>query len=268
MGGLGKTTLAKQVYHHGEVKRHFDCFAWVCISQQCQGREVLKEILTKLISPTNEQRREIADLGKDQIAERLWNTQREKKCLVVLDDIWTSDAWSSLQAGFSMNEETESRILFTTRNKEVALYADKNGFLFEPQSLNDNESWELFEKIAMFGTKDTNPKIYEQKKELGMEMLQRCKGLPLAITVLAGLLARKDTVGEWNVVHKNVYACIRRGTGLGPDYKGEGYEGVSWLLELSYDNLPYYLKLCFLSLAQFPEDYEIPLSTLTKPWIA
>ncbi|PQM37466.1 putative disease resistance protein [Prunus yedoensis var. nudiflora] len=268
MPGLGKTTLAKQVYNHGEVKHHFDCFAWVCISQQCQAREVLEEILTKLISPTNEQRQEIAKLKIDQIAERLWNTQRERKCLVVLDDIWTSDAWSSLQAGFPMNEETESRILLTTRNKEVASYADKNGFLFEPQSLNDDESWELFEKIAMFGTEDTNHKIYEHKKELGTEMLQHCKGLPLAITVLAGLLARKDTIDEWNTVHKNVYAYIRRGTDLGPDYIGEGYEGVSWLLELSYDNLPYYLKQCFLYLAHFPEDYEIPVSTLTKLWMA
>ena len=108
------------------------------------------------MSPTNEQRQEIAKLKIDQIAERLWNTQRERKCLVVLDDIWTSDAWSSLQAGFPMNEETESRILLTTRNKEVASYADKNGFLFEPRSLNDDESWELFEKIAMFGTEDTS----------------------------------------------------------------------------------------------------------------
>ncbi|KAI5344767.1 hypothetical protein L3X38_012644 [Prunus dulcis] len=167
-----------------------------------------------------------------------------------------------------MNEETESRILLTTRNKEVASCAEKNGFLFEPQSLNDDESWELFEKIAMYGMENTNPKIYEQKKELGMEMLQHCKGLPLAITVLTGLLARKDTVDEWNAVHKNVYAYLRRGTDLGPDYIGEGYEGVSWLLELSYDNLPYYLKLCFLYLAQFPEDYEIPVSTLTKLWMA
>ncbi|CAL9006365.1 unnamed protein product [Prunus brigantina] len=279
MGGLGKTTLAKQVYHHascsvsngtnnGDIKRHFDCFAWVCISQQCQAREVLEEILTKLISPTNEQRQEIAKLKIDQIARDLCNTQKERKCLVVLDDIWTSDAWSSLQAGFPMNEETESRILLTTRNKEVVLCADKNGFLFEPQPLNDDESWELFEKIAMFGTEDTNHNIYEHKKELGTEMLQHCKGLPLAITVLAGLLARKDTVDEWNMGHTNVYAYIRRGTDLGPDYKGEGYEGVSWLLELSYDNLPFYLKLCFLYLAHFPEDYEIPVSTLTKLWMA
>ncbi|XP_021822766.1 putative disease resistance protein At1g50180 [Prunus avium] len=247
MGGLGKTTLAKQVYHHGKVKRHFDCFAWVCISQQCQAREVLEEILTKLISPTNDQRQEIAKLKIDQIAEKLWNTQRERKCLVVLDDIWTSDAWRSLQAGFPMNEETESRILLTTATKK---------------------SLRMQAKMVSSSNHSCYPKIYEQKKELGMEMLQHCKGLPLAITVLAGLLARKDTVDEWNTVHKNVYAYIRRGTDLGPDYQGEGYEGVSWLLELSYDNLPYYLKLCFLYLAHFPEDYEIPVSTLTKLWMA
>ncbi|BFG21425.1 hypothetical protein CerSpe_077000 [Prunus speciosa] len=268
MGGLGKTTLAKQVYRHGDIKRHFDCFAWVCISQQCQAREVLEEILTKLISPTKDQREEIAKLKIDQIAERLWITQRERKCLVVLDDIWTRDAWRSLEAGFPMTEETESRILLTTRNKEVASNADKNGFPFEPQLLNDDESWELFEKRAMFGTEDTNHKIYEQKKELGTKMLQHCKGLPLAITVLAGLLARKDTVDEWDTVHTNVDAYIRRGADFGLDYKGEGYEGVSWLLELSYDNLPYSLKLCFLYLAHFPEDYEIPVSTLTKLWMA
>ncbi|BBG97253.1 hypothetical protein Prudu_006312 [Prunus dulcis] len=110
--------------------------------------------------------------------------------------------------------------------------------------------------------------IYEQKKELGTEMLQHCKGLLLTITVLAGVLTKKDIVDEWNMVHTNVYAYIRKGTDLGPDYKGEGYEGVSWLLELSYDDLPYYLKLCFLYLAHFPEDYEIPVSTFTKLWMA
>ena len=36
MGGLGKTTLAKMVYNHHIVKRHFDCRAWVYVSQQCQ----------------------------------------------------------------------------------------------------------------------------------------------------------------------------------------------------------------------------------------
>ncbi|CAL2225296.1 unnamed protein product [Prunus armeniaca] len=40
MGGAGKTTLAKQIYHHKEVRCHFNSFAWVCISQQYQVRDV------------------------------------------------------------------------------------------------------------------------------------------------------------------------------------------------------------------------------------
>ena len=47
MGGLGKTRLAKKVYHHGVVKRHFDCFSWSSVSQQFNIRGVVQEILIK-----------------------------------------------------------------------------------------------------------------------------------------------------------------------------------------------------------------------------
>ncbi|CAL8120861.1 unnamed protein product [Prunus armeniaca] len=268
MGGSGKTTIAKQVFHHSKVRRSFDCFAWVCISQQCQGIDVLKEILIKLTSATNEQSEEIEKMKKDRVAEKLCIIQRERKCLVVLDDIWTCDAWNTLKAGFPINQETKSRILLTTRNKEVASHVDKNGFLYQPHALNDDESWELFGKIALFGRDYTNSESYAKKEELGKKMLQRCAGLPLAISVLAGLLARKDTVEEWNTVLENVDVYIRRGTILEREYKGQEYEGTSWVLALSYDDLPYRLKLCFLYLGLFPEDYEIPVKRLTKLWVA
>ena len=58
MGGLGKTTLAKMVYNHHEVKQHFNC-AWVFISQQCQRRNVWEGILVSLLSLSKEQRDEI-----------------------------------------------------------------------------------------------------------------------------------------------------------------------------------------------------------------
>ncbi|CAL8990058.1 unnamed protein product [Prunus brigantina] len=54
MGGLGKTTLAKQVYHNKKVRHHFDSFAWVCVSQRCQIRNIWEGILCKLISATKE----------------------------------------------------------------------------------------------------------------------------------------------------------------------------------------------------------------------
>lgn len=156
MGGSGKTTLAKQIYKHTKVKFHFDCFAWVCISQQCEGATVMKEIFIKLSGASDEQRQGIGNLNNDEIAERLCNFQRERKCLVVLDDIWTLDAWNSFKGGFPVNEETRSQILLTTRNKEVASLARGNTLLYESRGLSKDESWNLFRKIAVFGMDDTS----------------------------------------------------------------------------------------------------------------
>ncbi|KAM5554476.1 putative disease resistance protein [Rosa sericea] len=268
MGGSGKTTLAKQVFLQNEVKRHFDCFAWVCISQQREGKDALEEILIKLISPTTEKRKEISKMKKDEIAREVCRIQREKRCLVVLDDIWTQGAWHSIKAGFPINEETESRILLTTRKKEVALLASGNDHLHQPQQLDDNQCWELFEKIAICESDKTDLEVYEKKRELGKKMLVHCSGLPLAISVLAGLLSRREKVEEWETVLRNVDQYIMRGTNvLERENTGEEY-GVSSVLALSYDDLPSNLKLCFLYLAQFPEDHEVQVTRLTQLWIA
>ncbi|CAN6569994.1 unnamed protein product [Malus baccata var. baccata] len=262
MGGLGKTTLAKHVYHHSEVRHHFVGFAWVCISQRCQVRNVWEAILFKLMSPTTEEREAIAKWRDDEIAQKICLTLQDSRCLVVLDDIWSIEAWESLKAAFPRGG-TKSRILLTTRKKAVALCADRNGFLYQPGPLNENESWELLSKIAIAGKDDTNSRSYAKKKELGKKMLHHCGGLPLAITVLAGLLVRKDTENEWDMMLKNAEEYIRRGEG-----HEEEYAGSLWILKLSYDDLPYYLKLCFLYLAHFPEDSSIPVKRLTQLWMA
>ncbi|KAM5554472.1 putative disease resistance protein [Rosa sericea] len=268
MGGSGKTTLAKQVFRQNEIKRHFDCFAWVCISQQWEGKNVLEDILVKLTSPSAEKRKEISNMKMDEIAEEVCRIQREKSCLVVLDDIWTQEAWNSIKAGFPINEETESRILLTTRKKEVALLASRNDHLHQPQQLDENQCWELFEKIVICGSDKTDLEIDAEKRKLGEEMLKHCSGLPLAISVLAGLLSRRETVDEWKTVLGNVNVYIMRGTNVPEREKTSQECGVSGVLALSYDDLPSHLKLCFLYLAQYPEDHEIQVTRLTQLWIA
>ena len=57
MGGLGKTTLVKKVYNDVDVKKRFECSAWVFISQQYIAREVLSEILLQVGFQSDQQKR-------------------------------------------------------------------------------------------------------------------------------------------------------------------------------------------------------------------
>ncbi|KAK4588990.1 hypothetical protein RGQ29_019835 [Quercus rubra] len=261
MGGLGKTTLAKKVYHHSEVRRHFDGFAWAYISQQCKTRDVWEGILIKLTSPTKDERDQILKMRDEELAKRLNQVQKEKRCLVILDDIWSKEAWDLLSPGFPLGQESRSKILLTTRNREVALHIDPSGFLHEPGCLNEEQSWELFQKKA-FHRNDPEFKIFKVMEKLGREMVARCAGLPLAIIVLGGLLATKETLDEWDIVHRNIKLHLGKGQGEGEQSR------VHEVLALSYFELPYQLKPCFLYLSHFPEDFDIPAKKLVRLWVA
>ncbi|XP_016702095.2 probable disease resistance protein At1g58602 [Gossypium hirsutum] len=90
-------------------------------------------------------------------------------------------------------------------------------------------------------------------------MVNNCRGLPLAIIVLGGILATKSSIHEWKIVHKNAKSYLK---------KGKGAQHIEHVLALSYDDLPPYLRSCFLYLSQFPEDYQIPAERLIQLWVA
>ncbi|OMO92391.1 Disease resistance protein [Corchorus olitorius] len=253
MGGLGKTTLAKKVYNYSQIRSHFSNFAWVYVSQQCQKRKVWEDILFGL-------KRLNMKMRDEELAEELFNILKEKNCLVILDDIWSIEAWDSIKPAFP-TRDTNSKILLTSRNKEVVSHADRRGYLYELQCLNDEESWELFQMIA-FPKIDSSPektiRVDSCMEELGKGMIKHCAGLPLAIVVLGGILASKFSMIEWQKVSKNVKRYLKGGKG----------HGVEHVLDLSYDDMPPYLRPCFLYLSHFPEDYKMQTDRLVQLWIA
>ncbi|KAM7488942.1 hypothetical protein LguiB_026426 [Lonicera macranthoides] len=261
MGGLGKTTLAMKVYHHPDIRRHFDSFASVCISQKWEKMDVLKGILIKLISADEEKKKEIKEMTEDDLARELCQIQQQKKCLVVLDDIWNNDVWNVLRQAFPYGY-TGSRILLTSRMKEVACHIDPNAFLHQLRFLNTEESWQLLMKKAFPGRRDTEPRVETQMEKKGREMLRQCRGLPLAIAVLGGLLANRHTLNEWERVH---YSLDRYLMGEGIDIQDQRVQQV---LALSYKDLPYQLKPCFLYMGNFQEDYHVTTEKLCLLWIA
>ncbi|KAA3472394.1 putative disease resistance protein RF9 [Gossypium australe] len=264
MGGLGKTTLAKKIYSQSQVVRHFKHLAWAYVSQNCQKRKVWEDILSdfNLLSEADKK------MKVEKLAEKLSSFLEENKCLVVLDDIWNTESWDSLKPAFSVRE-TRSKILLTSRNKEIVFHSDKKGFLYELQCLNYQQSWELFQKTSGFEVFTylfetlfwhcAGYKIDAKMKKLGKDMVQHCAGLPLAIITLGGILGTKYfSLTEWLKVSENVKSYLKNN-------KGEVLRDV---LALSYDELPPYLRPCFLYLSHFPEDYEIHVDRLIQLWVA
>ncbi|KAF7126667.1 hypothetical protein RHSIM_Rhsim11G0186800 [Rhododendron simsii] len=258
MGGLGKTTLAKMVYKHIDVRHHFDCFAWAYISQQCKTREVLEEILIQLTSAEREGREKVRRMMHAELVGELYQAQSRMKCLVILDDIWDVEAWNSLSPAFP-HKKAGSKILLTTRISEVASFADER-CLHKLRHLTEPESWELFQKKARLKSDVTEFILSPEMTVLGEKMVKHCGGLPLAIVVLGGLLATKRTLGEWEMVSRNVDYLMKGNC--------QGGVPVKIVLELSYNDLPYHLKACFLCLSDLPEDEDIRPIKLIQRWMA
>ncbi|XP_073126465.1 probable disease resistance protein At1g58390 [Henckelia pumila] len=258
MGGLGKTTLATKLYNHKDILFCFEARAWVCITQKLEAKAILQEILRQLLQGENNEG--IIQMGEGELVRKLYDTQKAKKCLVVLDDIWEIDHWNILKKAFPL-AESNSKILLTTRNQRIVNteFVHKLGFLTE------DESWDLLQKIALpihqsQGSTTANSKQFEA---IGREFVRKCGCLPLAISVIGGILRGKRYLGDWEKVLENMDSQLKHGTGVDDNDKR-----IEEVLNLSYNVLPYYLKLCFLYLGCFQEDRDIDVEDVYLIWMA
>ncbi|XVE87360.1 hypothetical protein DITRI_Ditri18aG0111300 [Diplodiscus trichospermus] len=253
MGGLGKTTLAKRLYNHNDVKNHFDCRVWIYVSKEYRRREILQGIITDVNAINRDEMEVLERLKEEELLKKLHAFLEERRYLVVLDDVWNMEVWDCLKNAFPSGK-TGSKVMLTTRNREVALHADGGGIPHEPRILTEDESLKLFCKKAFHGM-NTLP---AELKKLGQDMVVRCGGLPLAVVVLGGLLSRKaKSTEEWHRVLRNITWHLTK-----------GQDRIAAILALSYNDLPSHLKSCFLYLGLFPEDVSVQTKKLIHLWVA
>ncbi|CAN4080177.1 unnamed protein product [Withania somnifera] len=248
MGGVGKTTLAKEVYNQTQIRERFDTRAWLYVSQDYKPMKIIKELILQLASP-EEDKVKIAGL-EEMLQRRLEDT----RYFIVLDDIWTTEAWNLIVRSFPDNDKS-SRLLLTSRRKEVALHADAHTTPYELEVLSEEESWELFLKKAFAEDRECPQDLVD----VGKQILDKCDCLPLAITVTGGLLSgKKKKESEWQRVQRNLDSYL---------VKTQSY-GVSTILALSYHDLPAHLKSCFLYLGLLQKGKHITVKQLMNIWIA
>jgi hypothetical protein len=119
-GGLGKTTLARKLYNNLTPTNKFDCHGWVSVSNDYKIEDLLRSTIKSFKRPTAKDDLELLEKMKEEDLEfYLRNYLKGHQYLVVLDDVWDKNAWPSLMRAFP-NENNGSRVIMTTRNKDVA----------------------------------------------------------------------------------------------------------------------------------------------------
>ncbi|KAH0711030.1 hypothetical protein KY290_011480 [Solanum tuberosum] len=208
-------------------------------------------------------------IGKTTLATKLYSDPRimshfdilakvtvsQEHCVrnVLLALLSSTRTWDDIRQCFP-DCNNGSRILLTTRNVEVAGYASLGRRPYHMRLMDFDESWSLlYEKVFV---KDSFPPEFEQ---LGKQIALKCRGLPRAIIVIAGLLSKTGkTLDEWQSVAENVSSVVST------DLEAQCMR----VLALSYHHLPSHLKPCFLYFAIFPEDSLIFVNILLELWVA
>ncbi|XP_057780807.1 putative late blight resistance protein homolog R1C-3 [Salvia miltiorrhiza] len=243
MGGTGKTTLAQYVYENSFIQRHFDIRAWATVSQQYSAQEIFSKLLSSIGQSGSGN-----DLGVE-LHQTLWG----RRYLIVLDDIWSVEAWDEVKHYFPDNGN-RSRIVLTTRLSDVASDCSSSSCI-TMKPLKKDQSWVLFCRSAF--QQEHCP--YPQLESVGNEIVRLCRGLPLSIVVIGGFLLKSPRiVGFWEVVAKNIKSI--------PNSIEK--QEILDVLSLSYNHLPPHLKPCFLYMGIFEEGREIRASRIIKFWVA
>ncbi|KAM0006288.1 putative virus X resistance protein-like, coiled-coil [Helianthus debilis subsp. tardiflorus] len=248
MGGVGKTTLARLLYNEQEVKDHFEIKAWVCVSDEFDSFGISK-VIFQSVTGVN---KEFADLNLLQ--EALKEKLKEKKILLVLDDVWSESCrdWDTLVGPFHACAPG-SRIVMTTRKDKLLKllgYSNVN----QLQSLSHDDALSL---VALYALGVNNFDSHLSLKPYGIGIVKKCDCLPLALIAVGRLLSTKRYEEEYwkNVLDSEIWSLPVE-------------DEIVPALRLSYQDLSACLKQLFAYCSLFPKDYVFDKEALVQLWMA
>ncbi|KAL6554304.1 hypothetical protein OROMI_019977 [Orobanche minor] len=238
VGGLGKTTLVKKVF-----------------DDVTDVENLLRGLIHELTTNAKVQPpRGIENMSTDGLRKFIYTFLHGKKYMVVLDDTWYTHMWDGVISAFP---GTPSRgcIIKTTRIAAIDDIGFDHQYHLQPLSLEESRT--LFYRRAF----PRDHQCPSDLSEFSEDILQKCAGLPLALAVIGGVLTSKgNRVDEW----------MRFSRSLIPISGSEDFcvDKLSIIVSLSYDNLPYTLKYCVLSLSIFPGNGLWATEETIRLWIA
>ncbi|GLT30375.1 hypothetical protein SLA2020_051770 [Shorea laevis] len=261
MGGIGKTTMAKQVCNNEQIRSRFFKIMWVCVSKNFDVKQILVE-MWKIVTDDNKVEHMSQDRVVEELREKLEGKAKKeehegKKYLLILDDVWDEDSQKleSLRSNLlRIGEKVGGRVLVTTRSKNVAsLMGTPPNHIHDLRKLTDEGCWSIIKQRVSVSS--SFPSDWEG---IGWDIARKCQGVALVANVIGGFLCNNRSKDVWLSIKKNSeeWGSIQEA------------KGVSRVLQLSFNRLPTpALKQCFAFCSIFPKDFVMEKELLIQLWM-
>ncbi|RWR82595.1 putative disease resistance protein [Cinnamomum micranthum f. kanehirae] len=245
MGGVGKTTLVKQVAKLVKNESLYEEVVMVLLSKNPDPKGIQDDIAKQLGMRLEDGS---IHMRACELSKRL---NQPKKVLIILDNLWDRLELSDLGIPIPRGKEHKGcKIIITTRDMEVCDIMESPAKI-EVKVLPEQDSWRLFREKAG-GVVDTLA-----SHDLPRKVAKECGGLPVAIVTLGRALRNKDE-SSW----KNALLELQRSN---PVNIKDMNEKVFTSLEMSYKYLESEeAKSLFLLCSLFEEGYHISMNNLIR----
>ncbi|XP_075648256.1 TMV resistance protein N-like [Castanea sativa] len=226
MGGMGKTTIAQEIFKR--ISGNFEATCFIAnVREETNNQHLVslqKQLLSKILMES-----EINIWNVSEGISAMGNRLSHKKVLIVLDDVNGEEQLEAL-AGKHDWFGLGSRIIVTSRDRHL-LRRHGVDDVYTIKGLNDDEALELFSRRAF-----KNPNPEENFAKLSKDFVKCANGLPLALNVLGNSLFDK-TMDEWKSALDKLNI--------------EPYGNIMKILQISFDGLMDTEKELFLDIACF-----------------
>ncbi|XP_037472905.1 putative disease resistance protein RGA4 isoform X1 [Triticum dicoccoides] len=252
VGGIGKTTLAQKVFNDEAIQSEFSKKIWLSVNQNFSESELLRRAIIEAGGdhhPTGDAKATLQRTLKDALIDH--------KTLLVMDDVWNHGTWEGVLKIPLVNAVASgSRVLITTRDEGVARGMTATRPYHHIDTLAPDDAWSLLKKQVLSSEIDEDH--INKLKDVGLKIIQKCGGLPLAIKVMGGLLRRRGELRhDWEHVLDDSKWSI---TGMPQE--------LNYALYLSYEDMPSYLKQCFLYYSLLPKSRKFHVDQVIAMWIS
>ncbi|KAG0582756.1 hypothetical protein KC19_3G083300 [Ceratodon purpureus] len=237
MGGIGKTTLAREIYNHFVAQRRFKHMTFLEIHRDSstsnvevrptQSMDLRKQLLSDLLSVQDSS-------SKSNYISWFQKLSTLGPVFIAVDDVCKLGQFEEL-IPFTSALHPDSRIVVTSRDRgvlsSVAGRSKLNHHVFDVCPLDWNEANVLFNWHA-FQAKEA-AKGYES---VAKDVVRACSGVPLALKVVGSSLFDKQLEGDLETIWREAVVEL----GQNKDVMG--------VLRWSYDSLSESEKHMFLDI--------------------